>query len=310
MKLAKKTASLMLIFISISTSAQDLFLKKSLFSSYEPVKSKLSYIDQKDTLGEYPILKTGEKMRLMFSKVNYSTGTVVPLGRAFMFSEKNKKFHVGIDMTANLQQTNMSDWTDTPCKREDFLWKRSIGGEFKDVNCVAINHSVNYFVTPTGDFQQILVMAKDEGIEFPPTIIRVTFTRYSSDAKRLVYAVEVNPEHYGIERDATTPWGSNGWYKDFISRDQKRVDFLEGLKRWAIDVQERMDLAFKKNLTAFDDLKPIEEYFTGNKITKSADLVGGHKMEEKLISLKSLFEKGLLTESLYNEQVKAVLNGN
>ncbi|BCO26329.1 hypothetical protein MIZ03_1209 [Rhodoferax lithotrophicus] len=265
MSAKKISITTMALLMAASASSQDLFVKKSLFSQYEPATEKFQKIDTKNTVGDYPILKIGEEMQLMYSKVNYSTGVVVPLGRVAMFSERNKKYLVGLDITANLQQTNMSDWTDTPCKRENYLWKRSIGGEFKDVNCVTINHLVSFFSTPTGEFQQILVSMKDAGVEIPPTVLRTTFTRYEANGRRLVYVVDVNPEQYGVDRDATTPWGSNGWYKDFISRDPQRVEFLARLKKWAIDVQDRMDSAFKKDAKAFADLKPIHDYLTEKK---------------------------------------------
>jgi len=169
---------------------------------------------------------------------------------------------IGFDVTANLGQAQMSDWIDNPCKRDDILWKRSLGGQISNLNCVTINHLINYFVNPSGEFQQVAVWAKDEGISFPPTAIRVTFTRYSSGGKRLVYAVDINPEQYGVDRDATTPWGSNGWYKDFITRDQKKVEFMERLKKWASDVQDRMDIAYGKDPKAFSDMQSIDIYLT------------------------------------------------
>jgi hypothetical protein len=307
MKNINKIITLLALILSTTTNAQDIFIKKNIFSQHESVAEKLQIITQKNTVGEYPIIKIGDEMRLIWTKVTYSTGTVVPLGRAVIFTSKGKKVLHTLDMTANLAQANSSDWTDEPCKRDNFLWKRSLGGNFKDINCASINHIVNHFVTPTGEFQQILVAAKDEGIEIPPTIIRVTFTRYTSSGRRLVYNVDVNPEQYGIDRDATTPWGSNGWYKDFIQRDPKKVDFLENLKKWATDVQDKMELAFNKDPMAFSSLKPIEEYMTEKKSKNSIDKEKPVNIEEKLSMLKSIFTKGLLTETQYNEQVKTLL---
>ena len=63
-----------LIFSDIS--AQELFNKKGVFSQYESQVEKNQIISEKNTIGEYPILKTGEEMKAVFSKVNYSTGCV------------------------------------------------------------------------------------------------------------------------------------------------------------------------------------------------------------------------------------------
>jgi hypothetical protein len=297
------------MLISSEVLAQDLFYKKGVFSQFESQVEKNQIINDRNTIGEYPIVKTGEEMRAVFSKVNYSTGVSVPLGRVAMFSQKDKKLLFAVDVTANLSQASSSDWVDEPCKREDFIWKRSTGKSIKDVNCVSINHIVNYFVNPTGAFQQILVWSKDEGIEIPPTIIRVTFTRYAPDMRRLVHTVDINPEQYGLSRDPTLPWGSNGWHKNFINRDQKRFDFIENVKKWAIDIQDRMDAAFKKDANAFVDARKLNAYLDSSvTVEKDKSILEIEKVEVNLARLKGLFEKGLLTEIQYNEQVKDILN--
>jgi hypothetical protein len=300
------------IFATSATNlmAQDLFVRKSVFSQYEAIAEKFTKIEKKNTIGDYPTLQPVEGMQIVFSNVFFSTGAVVSLGRVATFSEKNKKLHISVDTVANLSQANSSDWTDTPCKRENFLWKRSIGGEFKNVNCASINHVVDYFVRPTGAFQQIAVYAKDQGIEITPTIIRVSFTRYASNGQRLVYLVDINPEIYGIDRDTTTPWGSNGWYKDFVNRDSKKIEFLERLKKWAVDVQDRMDDAFAKSPKAFAGLKSIDEYLLPSVTSKPVDATTDNQIEAKLAKFKALFEKGLLTETQYNDHVKSTLTGN
>ncbi len=189
------------------------------------------------------------------------------------------------------------------------MWKRSVGKAFTSVNCVSINHIVNYFVRPTGEFQQMLVWFNDQGIDVPPTIVRVEFTRYAPNTRRLVYRVDINPEHYGIARDATGVWGANGWHKNFISRDQKKVDFIENLKKWAIDVQDRMDNAFDKDARAFSNLKTLTAYLQpSSDQPKNKDGINVSTTEDQLAKVKSLFEKGLITEIQYNEQVKDILN--
>jgi hypothetical protein len=296
------------LLMVLPVSAQDLFVKKGMFSQFETTSENLGKIAAKQTIGGYPILRISDEMRLMLSKVTYSTGVVAPLGRAVIIATKNKKFHTALDVTANLESSNSSDWTDTPCKREDFLWKRSIGLSIRDVNCVSINHRVNFFVSPTGDFQQIYRALKDEEIEIPPTVITVAFTRYRPSGQRLVYIVEVNPEIYGVERDGSTVWGSSGWYKDFVKRDSKKLEFIERLKKWATDTQDRMDVAFKKDERAFIDLKSLDDYFV--EVESRLKNEQANNPEEKLTKLKSLYEKGLLTELQYNDQVKIILSGN
>ncbi len=295
--------------IIYDASAQDLFARKSAFSQWESAVEKSQVVTERNSVGGYPVLKVDEEMRALFSKVNYSTGVTVPLGRVYLAAQKEKKFFAAIDITGNLAQAASPDWKDEPCKREDFLWKRSVGKAFTSVNCASINHHVNYFVKPTGEFQQMLVWFNDQGIEVPPTVIRVAFTRYAPDTRRLVYLVDINPEHYGIARDATGVWGANGWHKNSISRDQKKVDFVENLKKWAIDVQDRMDNAFEKDARAFSNLKTLNAYLQpASDHVKQKDGISPGAIEDQLAKFKSLYEKGLITEIQYNEQVKEILN--
>lgn len=247
--------------LSGTVLSQELFVKRGSFSAFEPIPLRpLQPIDVATTVGDYPVLKLGPELKIALAKVFYSTGAVVPLGRVVAFGDRDKKLHVVLDMSANLEVGNGSDWTDEPCKRVDYLWKRSTGGMFRDVNCVSINHIVTYFVAPTGDFQQIQRGLRDDGIEIPPTVVRVSFTRYAGSSRRLVYVVDVNPEIYGIDRDSSTVWGASAWHKSVISRDPKKVEFVERLGRWATDVQDRMDRAFKGDWKAFDNVGPIDSY--------------------------------------------------
>lgn len=310
----KKVLSALMLIAFMSANAQDLFVKKGIFSAYEPAAELNQIVSPKSTVGGYPILNTGQEFKLILAKTNQGTSTTssitVPLGRVVLFSEKNKKHLVSLEINANLTGGQFSGWIDEPCKRQDFLWKRSISKSMNDENCVSINHVVNYFVNPTGEYQQILARIKNDGIEISSTIIRVTFSRNASSGRRLIYSVDLNPEQYGIDRDVTVPWGSNGWYKEFVSRDPKRVEFLERLKKWATDAQDRIDAAFDKDPRAFDGLRPLDEYLTG---VKNSDVLRSNqepKMEDKLAKFKSLYEKGLLTETQYNEQVKMILSGN
>ena len=209
-------------------------------------------------------------------------------------------------MSVNLAQTNMSGWIDQPCKREDIIWSRSIGRSINDVNCATINHRVNYAVNPTGDFQQLLALANDQGFQFSPTVIEVKFTRYSQGGRWLSYTVIINPEQFGVRLDLTTPWGANSWHKMFISRDPKKVEFIERLKLWATDAQNKMDAALNKEIGAFQNLKSLMEYL-GNRIPAHSINSEPDPIEEKLKILRDLFDKKILTNRQFNDQVKELL---
>lgn len=289
-------------------SAQDFFVRN------EPVAiSQFQKILTTNHIREYPIPQIGGTWLHMLSTVSYSTGgATIPLGTVAAVDIRDKKFFSGLEVTANLNMGSSSDWVDEPCKRENYLYKRSTGGKFKNINCVSINHIVTYYATPTGAYQQLVVNLKDQGVEIPPTIIRVEFTRYSDSGRRLVYKMDVNPELFGIDRDSTTLWGSSPWHKSFIDRDTKKVEFIRKLSKWAEIIQDRMDSAFEKNKDAFSNIPDLAAFIDGEStpVNSVQPTLIKSSLETKLKMLKDLFEKKLLTENQYNEQVKSAIGAN
>jgi hypothetical protein len=250
----------------------------------------------------------------MLLKTSYSTGSDsrLPLGRLNAVDIRDNKFFAAIDMQVNLEQSgSIGDWTGEPCKREDYLWKKSIGGKFKNINCATINHIVTYFTTPTGEFQQLLVKFRELSVDTPPpTIVRVVFTRYGSGGRMLTYSVDINPETFGIDRDIERLWGANSWHKSFVQKDPKKVQFVANLSKWAEEVQNRMDTAFDKKSDAFVGMPEFSSYFKPTQVPQSTEAVSisSTSIEEKLRATKDLFEKKLINEQQYNEQVKIILN--
>lgn len=165
---------------------------------------------------------------------------------AFADAPKNRLLAI-VNMQANLAQAGSAgDWTDEPCKGNDFLWKKSVGRAFSDINCATITHATKFLP----DY---------------PTVVRIQFTRYSSLARRLSYIVSVNPAFFGIENDPEPDWKTNSWNKEHLQKDPKKVEFVTRLEEWAETVLGRMDDAFSKKSDAFADTPPLTSYFPDSK---------------------------------------------
>ena len=216
---------------------------RELYTGRDPTSFQfLEKISQASTMGGYPLLSLGNDPSLIHLKTSYSTGAAsgLAIGNLSFVDIRDGKFFAAIDMQANLETGNMSDWTDEPCKRDDFLWKRSTGGAFRNINCATINHNTKYFTSPTGDFQVYLAKFREMKLDIPPTVIRIEFTRYSDRGRRLVYKVMLNPEMFGFERDNEALWGASSWHREFSTKDSKKVEFITALSRWAESVQDKM----------------------------------------------------------------------
>jgi hypothetical protein len=284
--------------------AQDLYTKRE-----APVLKILDPITITANVRNYPILPVGNPWSFAFASTSYSSGTGsgVPIANLHLVNLENNKFLAAMEMKANLEElSSVGDWVSEPCKNDNYLWKKSIGGKFTNVNCASIGHVVRYFAAPTGSYSQLLVHMRDRSIDIPQTVIRVTFTRYIDRGRWLSYRVDINPEYFGVARDAESIWGANGWHKSFIDRDVKRTEFLKLLSKWVESVQDRMDKAFDKNPNAFAGLPSLSSALNPPSTTPSTQSTPA--IEERLKTLKDLYDKKLLTEDQYNEQVRTVLS--
>jgi hypothetical protein len=203
-------------------------------------------------IGGYPVWKGEGKWRVVELKKSYTTGTSTSMGELTAFQTENGKFIGFLSVYANLAQSNSGDWTDEPCKRDDYLFKASLGGVFKDVNCVSLNHIVRYPGNPSGKQAELFALTKAEGIDTPPTVLRLTWTRYSNSSRRLQYTLTINPELAGFARDSEPEWGRNSWHKSQVANDQAKKKFVDDLSAWAVGFAKQMEPAFKKQTDAFN----------------------------------------------------------
>lgn len=304
-----------LVAFSSTVFAQDLFKKDGFFSQSEPIKFELfQKIEPMYTIGGRPLIPLGNDLSLVHLKVSPSTlGT--PLGSAYLFDIRDNKFFASLDVESNLDAGRGGDWTDEPCKRNDFLWKRSTGGAFKNINCASINYVTKFWANPSGDFARILVSVREKNVEIPPTIVRVVFTAYSDQSRRVVYKVNINPEFFGIERDAEQNWSINSWNAAYIKKDPKKTDFILKLSKWAARVQDQMDLALHKEKNAFNDIPSVEGFIKETKAVdsaresalNSASASFGTNKEKELTEAKALLDKGLINKDAYEKLVNKTL---
>jgi len=212
-------------------------------------------IEAGSTIAGYPIWNGENKWRYMESARWDSTGVVVGLGRVTAFQTENKQFVHVISVAGNLASATARDWTDEPCKRDDYLFKASLGGPFSNVNCVSINHLTGYPGNVTGKDAEAFAFFKGQGIDIPPTVIRVTFTRYKDNMRRYEVRLTINPEIVGFKRETETVWGQNPWHKTQAFNNPDKKKFIEELSAWSTAFAKQMDSAFDKDPNAFNSIQ-------------------------------------------------------
>lgn len=297
-----------------SAFSQDLYIstKAGPFTPFQQIRPS-------NHIRDYPIPYIGGNWNLVGLNTSESTGAFsgIPLSSTYLVDVRDGKFFASVNIQANLEERGgASDWTDEPCKRDDMLWKRSTGGKFSRINCAAINHLTNFYIDPTGNFQNHQVVLKAQSIELPQVVIAVHFTRFDNRGRRLRYEFNFNPELMGIEKTQNTNWNQSPWHKNYISKDPRRAEFIDSLTKWATDFQNKMEAAFEKRKDVFLSVPPMASYLSmielpKDKITNSnSNSNSNSNIESKIRLLKELVDKKLITEQQFEIQVKELLSGN
>ena len=236
------------IFLSQAAAAADTF------NGTQPRPFKLAdQLEVDATIGGYPIWQGEKKWRLYNIVRRDSSGMAhpVPLGDVGLFQTEGKKFVAAMIVSANLVTGGASDWVDEPCKRDDLLFKASLGGKFSNINCVTLNHITNYFGNPSGRGAELFSLMKEQGVEIPSTVLQFAFTRYTNHQRRLSVILSINPEIAGFAREEERQWGRNPWHSSQALNDPKKKQFVENLGVWALQFAKQMDMAFEKKSDAF-----------------------------------------------------------
>jgi hypothetical protein len=64
----------------------------------------------------------------------------------------------------------------------------------REDNCVTINHTTRHMSNPGGKIAELYAMLKDQGVDIPPTVLFLEFTRNGPSQKTLTYRMWLNPE--------------------------------------------------------------------------------------------------------------------
>jgi hypothetical protein len=196
----------------------------NLFSGTKPSQFELAEPLSKGAMvGRYPIWQGENKWQIFeISARDSAGGSSVTLGDVRVFQAENKKLFATMLTSGNLTNSSMTDWLDEPCKRDDLLFKASIGGKFSNINCITINHFTRYLSNPSGQSAKLYAYWKDQGVDIPPTVLNISVTRYGSSGRLLVVQLNINPELFGFPRDAEPEWGRSSWHISQSANDPKK----------------------------------------------------------------------------------------
>ena len=253
---------LLILFPVFNAFSQDLYLENKAIDF-----KTLQEITSTNQIRNFPIPNIGGNWKIVDLDTRKSTGSsnVVSLSDTYLVDIRDGKFIASLYIQANLEENpGITDWVDTPCSREDLLWKKQIGNKFKDINCARINHLVDFYSNPAGRYIKYYDVLTSNKIVLPNLVLSVEFTRHSSRGRRLQYFFNFNPEVMGFATDLKSSWANSSWHKNIILKDSEKSLFINELSSWASDFQDKMDSAFNKQAITFPQLQSFTRISTNN----------------------------------------------
>ncbi len=222
-----------LLFFFIFLSSQFAFAN-DVFDNVTPRQFNLADpLAANATIGGYPIWRGEGKWRLFDIVRSDSTGSgsSIPLGAVHLFQTEGKKFVATMVVRTTLGGGN-TRWLGEPCKREDLLYKANIGRSMWEDNCVTVNHIVGFFSDPSGKYAELYALFREQGIEIPPTVLRIDWTRNGNMGNYYRVSLTINPELLGFEKDTELGWGRNSWHKSTSFNNPAKIGHYSLPSKW------------------------------------------------------------------------------
>ncbi len=215
------------------------------------------------SMGAYPIWNGEGKWRIFDISKRETTGSsTVPAGNLELFQTEGKNFVAMMRVSANLGSASVK-WLGEPCKRDNTLYKANIGKSVWQDNCVMINHISGFYANPPASGVALYALLKEQGIEIPPTVLQIEFTRNGSNGNFLHTILYVNPELMGFSRETEPNWARNPWHKTQSFNDPAKKQFIDALGAWALKFGGQMDAALDKKADAFSAIPSWRSVLTG-----------------------------------------------
>ena len=262
-------------------------------------------LTESTTIGGYPIYIGGRSWRILSGGAKRNNINQM-IGYASLVSPMNNKFFAQMNLTVNLDQGN-GYFLGEPCKL-DHLVKIDNGGGVND-NCLAIDAKSDF--------------VNGKAI----TTLRINI-RNSQSAGRL-YDMEIflNLDQLGYPYS-----NASEWTKEIILDNNQKHLLIKKVTSWASELHGSVDkaISFKKPKDAFEGVSSINDLLTSNNLDLSESItptessiiknttnsnlpspdtppIEWKSLEKRLSDLKSLLDRGLISNDLYEKKSSEII---
>lgn len=238
----------------------------------------------------------------------------VPIGTVYVMQQDSAGVYIAsIYFTAPLQTARVSGWNDTLCDRKDTLFRDTFSGSFSFPECLLVNHGVRFWVdTPTNDYdRKTWDWYRKNKVTLPNSTLRASYRKYQG-GDYVSVTFDVNPEYFGQAPALGTVWASSEWHPLVVKSDPARQAFVDSFKKLAyvMAASAKSTLTDRKpksgSLPSLDDLRGTSVQATQ---TTAPGATGSKSVEIRLAELKGLFDKGMITQTEYEQKRKVIIDG-
>lgn len=176
-----------------------------------------------------------------------------------------------------------------------------------DQTCWGVNH---YVFEKTSTYKpvqgsNIQTAVARRGQTMPGTMVTSLF-RFANRNNFLTYQVFTNPTLAGFA-DESGKWADSSWHKDLVANDPKKVAFLEQTKAQSAALFDTMkDGAIYKERAGTTATPPVPPAPGAMPVVETPP--DAPTIEQRLVRLKDLFDRNLITQAEYEAKRKQIID--
>lgn len=276
-------------------------------------------------IGNYPVgTVVNGALKMPYIKVPMPTGpwTVISatqspnnngqtVGTIYLAQILSGKF-IGYAMISSNADLSRTGWvTLQECRRTDMLFVEHAADSSLTEGCWWINHIRMAGENESNEGRRIFSFAAEEHSRVPLNLIEVG-TRITDRSTFLTARWRFNPELDGIAPPKSELWVTSEFNKNQIMHYPERVRYVEKLKEFGREWYPLVRKGFAGKLPEIAQYpSPHSDVVEALASPSNAPVTVADQptVEERLKRLKSLLDKGLISESEYDQKRHDILSG-
>jgi hypothetical protein len=196
-------------------------------------------------------------------------------------------------------------WNDEPCKlKTPILYRDDFGTSLWQQKCLTV-HPTRFLQGNNEATQRAVDVLISQNVKNDFNALQATYTRYGKN-RFVIYKLYIFPSVYGLENPLISNVNVSPWYPKRVDADVEKKKFVSEFVSYLNSVVNAIDARFEgENPIPIKDLiYPLKEV---DAMPATESVAVKKSIEERLISLKNLKDKLLISEDEFTQKRKEIL---